>query len=267
MPDEQKTLWQTIKPDVAKSLIGAMFITFLSTSFAWFTWYRDKSVNRLEQNIRRIEETQSEALLITHERWYRAWRLWHELDQLKKPHAAGETSYKSAMQSYDTVAANWNIKERDIIAKLQSYIDQTGLAPITLESISRIDCKRLFTPFFSDSSGSLIAELDSTSVSTWHVAMSHCFERFDDEIEKAKKFVSENSKLSDPAAFAASLNSAYDILDYIFKNEDRYRLNLYEQAFAAKRSEADQLFYTYLRPVRKPSDPPKKATGDTREAR
>lgn len=97
--------------------------------------------------------------------------------------------------------------------------------------------------------------------------MSHCFERFDDETEKAKKFILENSKLSDPAAFAASLNSAYEILDCIFKNEDRYRLNLYEQAFAAKRSEADQLFYTYFRTVRKPSDPPKKATGDASQVR
>jgi hypothetical protein len=99
MHDEQKSLWQTIKPDVAKSVIGAMFITFLSTGFAWFTWYRDKQVNRLEQNIRRIEERQSEALLLTHERWYRAWRLWHELDQLNRPHPRNENSWKSAAQS------------------------------------------------------------------------------------------------------------------------------------------------------------------------
>lgn len=254
MADEQKSLWQTIKPDVAKSLIGAMFITFLSTSFAWFTWYRDKQVNRLEQNIRRIEETQSEALLITHERWYRAWRLWHELDQLNRPHPGNETSWKSAVQSYDTAAANWNIKERDIIARLQSYIDQTGLAPITLDSISKIDCKKLSSPFFVDEAGGQIADLAPTSTSTWHVAMSHCFERFDDEIEKAKMYIAEKGKISDPAHYSASLTSAYQILDVIFKNEDTYRLNLYEQAFAAKRLEADQLFYTYARPAKKTGD-------------
>ncbi len=251
MLDEQKNLWQTIKPDVAKSMIGAIFITFLSTSFAWFTWYRDKQVNRLEQNIRRIEETQSETLLITHERWYRAWRLWHELNQLNKPHPGNENSWKSVAQSYDTVVANWNIKERDIIARLQSYIDQTGLAPIALESISKIDCKKKFSPFFVDATGSRIDDLAPASIATWHVAMSHCFERYDDEIEKAKSYITEKGKISDPTSYSASLISAYSVLDSIFKNEDTYRLNLYEQAFAAKRLEANQLFYTYLRPITK----------------
>jgi hypothetical protein len=248
---EQKSLWQTIKPDVAKSMIGAIFITLLSTGFAWFTWYRDKQVNRIEQNIRRIEETQSEALLATHERWYRAWRLWHELEQLGKPRLGSENPVKSAAQAYDTAAVNWNIKERDIVVKLQSYIDQTGLAPIDLEFVSRIDCKRSFTPFYSDSTGNKIAELESSSITTFHIAMSHCFERFDDEIEKAKQYMTESGGVSDKKNFTASLSSAYEILDRIFYNEEAYRLKLYEQAFAAKRLEAEQLFYTYLHPTQK----------------
>lgn len=67
-------------------------------------------------------------------------------------------------------------------------------------------------------------------------------------------YISEKGKISDPVHYSASLTSAYQILDVIFKNEDTYRLNLYEQAFAAKRLEADQLFYTYARPAKKTGD-------------
>ena len=56
MAEEDKGLWETIKPDMVKLLTVGVLGSVLSGVFGFATWVRDKRLARLEENIKNAEQ-------------------------------------------------------------------------------------------------------------------------------------------------------------------------------------------------------------------
>jgi len=61
MAEEDKGLWETIKPDMVKLLTVGVLGSVLSGVFGFATWVRDKRLARLEENIKNAEQIHLDA--------------------------------------------------------------------------------------------------------------------------------------------------------------------------------------------------------------
>jgi hypothetical protein len=157
----------------------------------WRLWLCDlgpgQAPARLEENIKNAEQIHSEAIALVHERWYRGYRLLDELAQAPAPLPGHEDRLRDVLKTYDDVLTRWNVDDATLLSRIEMSVDSAlgNAGPVSLRDISKIDCHN---PFFRDSFGKELPELDHLSVKTWHIGMSHCFGQLNDAIKDTRPY-------------------------------------------------------------------------------
>lgn len=106
--------------------------------------------------------------------------------------------------------------------------------PVSLRDIAKVDCHN---PFFQDSHGKEIPELDHLSVKAWHIGMSHCFGQLNDAIKNAQNHIDKNGKLDNPAAFTESWKTAQKLSGDVYVNASLYRTTFLHRVMELKARE------------------------------
>jgi hypothetical protein len=123
MAEEDKGLWETIKPDMVKLLTVGVLGSVLSGVFGFATWVRDKRLARLEENIKNAEQIHLDATALAHERWYRGFRLLDELSQSAAPRPGHDDWLKEATRIYDDVLMRWNVADATLLSRIDMAVD------------------------------------------------------------------------------------------------------------------------------------------------
>jgi hypothetical protein len=236
MDDEDKGLWKTVKPDIVKLLTVGVLGSIVSGVFGYVTWVRDKRLARLEENIKNAEQIHSEAIALAHERWYRGYRLLDELAQAPAPLPGHEDRLRDALKTYDDVLTKWNVDDATLLSRIDMSVDSAlgNAGPVSLRDISKIDCHN---PFFRDSFGKEIPELDHLSVKTWHIGMSHCFGQLNDAIRDARNHIDKSEKLDNQKAFLEAWQVAQKKSGDVYVNASLYRTTFLHRVMELKARE------------------------------
>lgn len=236
MAEEDKGLWATIKPDIVKLLTVGVLGSVLSGVFGYATWVRDKRLARLEENIKNAEQIHLDAIALSHERWYRGFRLLDELSQSTAPRPGHGDRLKEATRIYDELLMRWNVGDATLLSRIDMAIDSAlgNSVPVSLRDISKIDCHNAF---FRNSHGDEVHELDRLSVKTWHIAMSHCFGQLNGAIQTARNHIGETGKLDDPKSFLDDLKTAQAISGDVYVNAALYRTTFLQRLMELKAKE------------------------------
>jgi hypothetical protein len=238
MAEEDKGLWETIKPDMVKLLTVGVLGSVLSGAFGFVTWVRDKRLARLEENITDAKQIHSDAIALAHERWYRGFRLLNELSQSATPRPGHGERLKEAMRIYDELLTRWNVGDATLLSRIDMAVDSAlgNSVPVSLRDISKIDCHN---EFFRNSQGDEVPELDRLSVKTWHIAMSHCFIQLNNAIQTVASHIGESGKLDNLQNFLDDLKTAQAISGDVYVNESLYRTTFLQRLMELKAKEVD----------------------------
>jgi hypothetical protein len=237
MAEEDKGLWETIKPDMVKLLTVGVLGSILSGAFGYATWVRDRRLARLDENIKNAEQIHSDAIALAHERWYRGFRLLDELSQGAAPRPGHNDRLKEATRIYDELLTRWNVGDAPLLSRIDMAIDSVlgNSVPVSLRDISKIDCHNAF---FRNAHGDEIPALNRLSVKTWHIAMSHCFIQLNGAIQTARNHIDETGKLDNPQNFLADLKTAQAISGDVYVNGSLYRTNFLQRLMELKAKES-----------------------------
>ncbi len=236
MAEENKGLWETIKPDIMKLLTVGVLGSLLSGLFGYVTWLRDNRLARLEENLKNAEEIHSEAIALAHERWYRGFRLLDAFAESVAPRPGYDGRLKDAQRFYDDLLIKWNVNDATLLSRIDLDVDSPlgNSVPVSLRDISKIDCHNAF---FHDSLGAEIGELKRLSVKTWHVSMSHCFIQLNDAIQTMRDHIDKDGKLDDPKKFLDDLKAAQRISGDVYVNASLYRTAFLQRLMELKARE------------------------------
>ena len=236
MAEEDKGLWETIKPDMVKLLTVGVLGSVLSGVFGFATWVRDKRLARLEENIKNAEQIHLDATALAHERWYRGFRLLDELSQSAAPRPGHDDWLKEATRIYDDVLMRWNVADATLLSRIDMAVDSAlgNSVPVSLRDISKIDCHNAF---FRNSHGDEVLELDRLSVKTWHIAMSHCFTQLNDTLRTVRNHIDENGRPDNLKNFLDDLKTAQSISGDVYVNASLYRTTFEQRLMELKAKE------------------------------
>ncbi len=236
MAEEDKGLWETIKPDIVKLLTVGVLGSVLSGVFGYATWVRDKRLARLEENIKNAEQIHFDAIALSHERWYRGFRLLNELSQSALPRPGHDDRLKEATRIYDELLTKWNVAEATLLSRIDMGVDSAlgNSVPVSLRDISTIDCHNAF---FRNAHGDEVPELHRFSVKTWHIAMSHCFGQLNGAIQTARNHIGETGKLDNLQNFLDDLKTAQAISTDVYVHADLYRTAFMQRLMELKTKE------------------------------
>lgn len=236
MSEEGKSLWSTVKPDIVKLLTVGLLGSVISGVFGYVTWVRDKRLARLEENIKNAEQIHSDAIALAHERWYRGYRLLDELAQAPAPLPGHDERLQEASKAYDNILMKWNIDDATLLSRLEMSVDSPldHARPVSLRDIAKVDC---YSPFFRDSQGKEIPELDRLSVKAWHIGMSHCFGQLNDAVKGARNRTDKTGKLDSASAFLDSWKAAQKLSGNVYVNVSLYRTTFLHRLMELKSRE------------------------------